>query len=190
MGLLIAALSQIAFHASAQDFSEGSEAKSSNPYAEVPATFEATVVDGLCELTGERADECGGGSRQLGLLHSADVMVLPNKNAKAALSGAAGDLAYYCAKTVQVDGLLIDDEDLEAQNFDLARRVKTDGGEWAAANLFTMVWGANNPDAAGRGPCFRHNPRVNAAIAEEGYLGLGLEADAAFIKEYFECESR
>ena len=145
----------------------------------------------LCELTGARADECGGGSRQLGLLCSADdVMVLPNKNAQAAVSGAAGDLAYYCAKTVQVDGLLIDHEDLNPQNIDLAQRVKTDGGEWAAANLFTMVWGANNPDAAGRGPCFRRNPRVNAAIAEEGLLALGLEKDPAFIKDNFECESR
>ena len=36
----------------AQDFSENSEARSWNLFAEQPARFEATVVDILCEVTG------------------------------------------------------------------------------------------------------------------------------------------
>jgi len=48
MGVAIVALST---GVSAQGFSEGSEAKTWNLYAEVPATFEATVVDLLCELS-------------------------------------------------------------------------------------------------------------------------------------------
>lgn len=81
----------------AQDFSEGSQAKSWNLYAEVPATFEATVVDLLCTLTGNCPDNCGDGSRQLGLLRSVDnVMILPLKNNQAAFTGAAPDLAAYC----------------------------------------------------------------------------------------------
>ena len=44
---LIALLALAASPLAAQDFSEGSEAKSWNLYAEVPATFEAEVVDVL-----------------------------------------------------------------------------------------------------------------------------------------------
>jgi len=36
-------------------FEEGSEAKPWNLYAEIPATFEATVVDLLCEVAGQCA---------------------------------------------------------------------------------------------------------------------------------------
>lgn len=49
---LTAALALMASPLTAQDFSEGSEARSWNLYAEVPAKFEATVVDLLCTFTG------------------------------------------------------------------------------------------------------------------------------------------
>jgi len=56
----------------AQDFSEGSQAKSWNLYAEVPQTFSAKVVDITCEITGSCVENCGNGKRQLGLLREAD----------------------------------------------------------------------------------------------------------------------
>jgi hypothetical protein len=187
MKRLVLALTMAALPATAQDFSEGSEAKSWNLFAEAPATFEAKVVDVLCEIAGDCAEACGGGNRQLGLLRSVDdVLVLPNKNGQPAFSGAAVDLAPYCNQTVQVDGLLIEDEDLGARNVYLVQRVRTADGTWAQADQFTKVWEKNHPDAEGKGPWFRRDPRVNAAIAADGYLGLGTEQDEAFISEYFE----
>lgn len=186
MKYLSFALALLASPALAQDFSEGSTAREWNLYAEQPAFFEAKVVDLLCELTGDCPTDCGAGKRQLGLLRTADnVMVLPLKNSQAAFSGAAVDLAPYCGQTVEVDGLLIDDPDLDAKNIYMVQKIRTDGGEWKKANQFTKVWAKEHPEAKGKGPWFRRDPRVKEEIAKEGYLGLGLEADEAFIKEWF-----
>lgn len=180
------ALALLASPAMAQDFSAGSTANAWNLYAEKPAFFEAKVVDLLCELTGDCPADCGAGKRQLGLLRSVDnVMVLPLKNGQPVFSGAAADLAPYCGQTVEVDGLLIDDPDLGAKHVYQVQKIRLPGGEWENANRFTKVWDAENPEAAGEGPWFRRDPRVNSEIAKDGYLGLGLETDEAFIKDWF-----
>lgn len=182
----IAILATIASPLAAQDFSEGSNAKSWNLYAEVPATFEATVVDLLCNLTGSCPEDCGGGARQLGLLRSADdVMVLPLKNNQPAFTGAATDLAPYCGQTIQVDGLMIEDEDLDARNLYLVQRIKTKDGDWVKASQATKVWAKRFPEAKGKGPWFRRDPRIKEVIGREGYLGLGLDVDAAYIEDNF-----
>lgn len=179
-------LALLASPLSAQDFSQGSTAKSWNLYAEKPALFEARVVDLLCELTGDCPTDCGAGKRQLGLLRSADdVMVLPLKNGQAAFSGAAVDLAPYCNQVVEVDGLLIEDPDLNSRNIYMVQKIRVDGGDWKKANQFTKVWAGENPEAKGKGPWFRRDPRIKGQIAEKGYLGLGLEIDEAFIKDWF-----
>lgn len=178
----------LALPAQAQDFSQGSEAKTWNLYAEKPARFEARVVDILCEVTGDCSTDCGGGARQLGLLRTVDgVLVYPNKNNQPAFTGAVVELAPFCGKEVEVDGLLIEDPDLGAQNIYLVQRIReTASSEWIKANRWTKVWAEANPDAAGKGPWFRRDPRVNAAIAEQGYTGIGVEVEQPFIKELFE----
>lgn len=182
------AIAALALPALAQDFSERSEAKTWNLYAEKPARFEATVVDLLCELTGDCPADCGGGARQLGLLRSVDgVLVYPNKNAQAAFTGAVAELAPFCGRQVEVDGLLIEDPDLGATNIYLVQKIRAAGeSEWTAANRWTKEWAKANPDAAGEGPWFRRDPRVNAAIAARGYTGLGVEEEQPFLKELFE----
>lgn len=183
----LCALALIATPLAAQDFSEGSEARSWNLYAEVPARFEAKVVDLLCTLTGDCPDDCGAGKRQMGLLRTADdVLVYPMKNSQPAFTGAAVELQPFCNQTVEVDGLLIDDEYVGARNVYLVQRLKADGADWIRANQWTKVWAKAHPDAKGKGPWFRRDPRVNAVIAREGHLGLGLEVDAAYIAEAFE----
>jgi len=171
----------------AQDFSEGSEAKGWGLYGEAPARFAATVVDPLCLLTGDCPENCGDGRRQLALLREVDeVLVLPLKNAQPAFSGAANELLPFCGKPVEVDGLMITDTDLGAQNIYLVQRIRgADDDTWTRANRWTRDWAAANPDVAGEGPWFRRDPRVNAEIAREGYLGLGLEIDDAFIRDWF-----
>ena len=173
--------------AMAQDFAfeEGSQAKSWNLYAEEPALFEATVVDLTCEITGDCAENCGDGSRQLALLRSSDgVLVYPNKNSQAAFTGAAAELLPFCGQTIEVDGLLLYDEDLGAQNVFLLQLMRPAGEEeWIKANSWTKVWAENNPDSAGSGPWFRRDPRVLSLIAQDGYFGLGLEEDATIKAE-------
>lgn len=187
--LFAAALLALSGPVFAQDFSEGSEAKTWNLYAEVPALFEAKVVDILCEITGDCPENCGGGKRQLGLLRAADgVLVFPNKNSQPAFTGAAEELLPFCGNDVEVDGLMLDDPDLGAMNIYLVQLIRNVGDkEWTKANTWTKRWAEKNPDVAGqKGPWFRRDPRVTALIAESGYFGLGLERDAEIKAEVFD----
>jgi hypothetical protein len=172
----------------AADFSAGSTAKSWNLYAEKKAFFKATVVDPLCTLTGSCPANCGDGKRQLALLRTSDnVMVLPLKNSQAAFTGAANELQPFCGKKVEVDGLLVEDEDLNGKNLYQLQKIRLEGdAKWTKANRWTKDWRAANPEAKGKGPWFRRDLRVKAAIAKDGYTGLGLETDKAFITEWFE----
>lgn len=170
----------------AQDFSEGSQAKTWNLYAEVPAKFEATVVDLLCEFTGDCPADCGAGTRQLGLKRTVDdVIVLAMKNNQPAFTGAAVDLAPYCNQMVQVDGLMIEDEDFPVKNIYLVQTISSPEGEVVKANQFTKKWAEMNPDAGGKGPWFRRDPRINEITSREGYLGLGPEEDEAYAADNF-----
>lgn len=186
--LLIAALIAAPASLMAQDFSEGSEAKSWNLFAETPAKFEAKVVDILCELTGDCPNNCGDGNRQLGLVRAADnVLVFPNKNSQTGFQGAAADLLPYCQQDVEVDGLLLEDPDLGARNVYLVQLIRAVGApEWTKANTWSKRWAEKHPEAKGKGPWFRRDPRVNAEIAREGYFGLGLEQDEAIKDIVFE----
>ncbi len=186
----VAALGTVAFAtaATAQDFSANSEANGWGLASEQKARFEATVVDILCELAGDCVDDCGNGDRQLGLLRSADdVLVLAAKNTQPIFTGAAQDLAPYCNQLVEVDGLLIGPADLTAMPVYQVQVIRPVGeSEWSKANRWTEAWTAANPEAAGLdGPWFRNDPRVNALIARDGFLGLGEAVDAAFIEEWF-----
>ncbi|MEO0781163.1 MAG: hypothetical protein AAFZ46_05330 [Pseudomonadota bacterium] len=187
MRKLIALLALFATPVAAQDFSANSEARPWNLVAEVPARFEATVVDLLCELAGDCPANCGDGRRQLGLLRSADgVLVYPNKNSQPAFTGAAVELQPFCGQEVEVDGLMITDPELNVDNVYLVQTVRKVGDtEWTKANQWTKAWADSNPDAEGKGPWFRRDPRVNGFIEKDGYLGLGQEVDDAFIADWF-----
>ncbi len=187
MKKLIALLAMMASPLAAQDFSEGSEAKTWNLYGEKPARFEAKVVDILCELTGDCAENCGDGRRQLGLVRAADnALIYPNKNSQPAFTGAAVELLPFCGKNVEVDGLMIEDPDVGAVNIYLVQKIRETGAtEWVKANRWTKEWAKANPDAKGKGPWFRRDPRINGKIAKDGYFGLGLEADEKYYEDNF-----
>lgn len=176
----------------AQDFSAGSTADEWGLYAEQKATFEARVVDPLCELAGDCPADCGAGRRQLALVRSADgVMVLPLKNSQPLFTGAAVELAPFCGQTVQVDGLLLADPDIGLANVYQVQKIRPAGSaEWVRGNRWTKDWAARNPAGAAaaeaaKEPWYLHDPRIAADIAANGYFGLGLEADAAALKELF-----
>lgn len=169
-------------------FAEGSQAKSWGLLGEEPARFEARVVDILCELTGDCPADCGGGDRQLGLVRTADdVLVLASKNGQPAFNGAVADLLPHCGAVIGVDGLLVGDAEITPLNAKVfqVQFIRAEGGAWEKADRWTDVWAAENPDATGDGPWFRRDPRVTERIERDGYLGLGEEADAAFIKEFY-----
>lgn len=180
-------LAALATCASAQDFSAGSEAKSWNLYAEQPARFEAQVVDPLCLMTGDCPADCGGGRRQLALLRVADqVLVYAVKNNQPLFTGAANELAPFCGETVEVDGLMMVDADVGLNNLYQVQKLRPAGSDaWITANRWVKDWEAANPDAAGLGPWYLRDPRINADIARDGYFGLGLKVDAVIIDELF-----
>ena len=173
----------------AQDFSEGSQAKGWNGLqGREPARFKAKVVDILCELTGECVEKCGEGRRQMGLLREADgKLILAGKNNQASFNGATVDLYPYCGQTVTVDGLMVGNPELTATKYMQVQLIHREGAENPAqAKRWTRVWNRANPEAAKKkGPWFRKDPAVAAAIEKNGWLGLGAEADKTFIEENY-----
>jgi hypothetical protein len=159
-----------------------SQAQSWNLTGETKARFTAKVVDILCELAGDCVADCGGGRRQLGLLASDGRLVLVNKNGEPIFSGAAVDLAPYCGKRVEVDGLMVGEGATRIYQVQLIRELGE--GEFHKTDRWSKAWNEAHPDLAGKeGPWFRKDPLINAEIAREGYLGLGLDADRKFIED-------
>ncbi|MEL6793265.1 MAG: hypothetical protein AAFP78_07410 [Pseudomonadota bacterium] len=188
--LAVAAFAFGAAPSQAADFSEGSEAKEWGLQGEEKARFTGKVVDVLCELTGDCAANCGDNRRQLAILRDADnALVFALKNRQAAFTGAATDLHPFCGKAVEVDGVTIQEEEKEgAPKYYMVQLIKEVGAEeWTKTSRWTKEWAKANPDQKGvKGPWFRKDPRIKVEIEREGYLGLGLEIDKAFIEYYHE----
>ncbi|MEM8748912.1 MAG: hypothetical protein AAGF28_01320 [Pseudomonadota bacterium] len=171
--------------AAAEDFSEGSKAKEWGLQGEVKATFSGKVVDVLCELAGDCADQCGAGNRQMGIVRNADnKLIFVLKNSQASFNGAVEDLVPYCNKAVDVDGVMIGDDDVVTTKFYMVQFIREQGAaDWNKANLWTKRWKEKNPEHGGKGPWFRRDPRVAKQIAATGHFGIGHEADKKFIEE-------
>lgn len=174
--------------AMAQDFSKDSKAADWNLLGEEKARFNGKVVDILCELAGDCADQCGGGTRQLGILRSADNALVPVlKNGQPLFNGAVEDLLPYCGQMVEVDGLLIGDETAKGAKFYQVQLIRREGeSDFQKAELWTKKWNEAHPkEAAEKGEWFRKDPDVAKHIAKEGHFGLGKEADEEYAKENF-----
>jgi hypothetical protein len=173
------------------EFSAGSKAKSWNLLGEENALFEGAVIDALCVLTGDCPTDCGGGTRQMGILRSVDGhFLLANKNGQPAFTGATVDLAPYCGLTVEVDGLLVGDVEVtpglgEGKLFQVQTVRIIDENTVHKTDLWTKDWARRNPDVWGKIPWFQRDPKVTAQIEAHGRLGLGAEADQKFIEENF-----
>ena len=171
------------------EFAEGSQVKGwKNLQGREPAVFKAKVVDVLCELTGDCAEKCGSGNRQMGLLREADgKLILAAKNSEGQFQGATVDLSAYCGKTVTVDGLLVGDPNLTSTKFYQVHFVQREGSDkWAKAKRWTRMWKREHKDLAKKkGPWFRHDPAVLAEIEAKGWLGLGADTDEKFIQENY-----
>ncbi len=171
------------------EFAEGSEITGwDNLQGRENATFRAKVVDVVCALTGDCPEDCGGGARQMALLREADgALILAAKNAQPLFTGATRDLAPYCGQTVTVDGLLVGDPELTETKVYQVFLIRREGADRSAkAERWSRLWEREHKDLAKKqGPWFRHDPTVQRAIEGNGYLGLGAEADEAFIEEFY-----
>ena len=144
--------------------------------------FDATVVDVLCQLTGDCPDNCGNGTRQLGLLDDQGVLVIAMKNFTP-FTGASWELEDFCGKKVTADGLFTTNRGYRIFAIQFVREAPD--GKWRRANRFTGQWAEKNgvaPDGKEAKQWFRNDPEVKRLIQEHGVLGLGTEADKAYFE--------
>ena len=172
------------------EFAAGSQVTGwDNLQGREPALFRAKVVDLVCALTGDCPEDCGGGARQMALLREADGrLILAAKNAQPLFTGATEDLAPYCGETVTVDGLLVGNPELTDTKVYQVFLIQREGAEQRAkAERWSRVWKREHKGELAKkdGPWFRHDPAVQRAVGESGYLGLGEAADKAFIDEWY-----
>jgi hypothetical protein len=135
--------------------------------------FEAKVVDAFCELTGDCAQRCGGGKRQLGLLTGDGELILPLKNV-VPFAGATVELLEFCGKRVVADGLFSTNRGVKVFALQFVREAPD--GEWRRANRFAGQWAAANgvdPKSNTAQQWFRNDASVMKAIERDGKLGTG-----------------
>ncbi len=167
-------------------FSKGSTAKTFGFQEEEKALFSGKVVDVMCELSGNCADNCGNGNRLLGIVRDADnKLILPLKNGQFSFNGPVEDLLPYCGKKVDVDGIMVGDAEVYGSKFYMVQKIRDAGApEFKKANLWTKAWAKRNEEAAKiKGPWFRKDPRVLKQIEATGYFGLGKEVDVKYAAE-------
>ena len=145
--------------------------------------FEARVVDIVCELSGDCPANCGGGTRQLGLVNDEGKLILPLKN-QVPFAGAADELIDFCAKHVIADGLMITNKGHTFMALQFVREAPD--GKWRRANRFTGKWAKRNGVAADSNEAsqwFYNDPRVDDLVKRQGKLGLGPKADEEYLKD-------
>lgn len=131
------------------------------------ATFPAKVVDLLCEVGGPPCPpDCGGGRRQLGLLDAEGKLRAAVKGAFE-FAGPSADLLPYCGKTIQVDGLLVENPRMTMMFVQAIR--ETDSQPWQPTEGFRKAWEAKNGDPQ---DWVRKDPQVKAIIAADGVFGI------------------
>lgn len=156
-----------------------SQAKSWNLQGEELLRTSGTVVDVLCEVAGDCVENCGDGTRQLGVVTDEGTLLLASKNIQPLFTGASIDLLPYCDQKVEVDGLLTGHSGTKLYQIQLIRAAGED--EWQKTDQWTAAWDEEFSDVGGEGPWFRRDPRIQERLEAEGFLGLGPEADQAFI---------
>lgn len=132
--------------------------------------LDVTVVDIVCTLTGNCPANCGGGTRQLGLVTADGKLRLPVKG-QTLFANAIPDLLPYCGKPVQVDGLLIENPVMTIVHVQALRANAEQ--KWQQTEAFETQWIAKHGPAP---EWQRADPFVKDVIAADGVYGIkGLE---------------
>ena len=118
----------------------------------------------LCEIAGDCAPDCGAGKRQLGLL-AEDGRLLMTAKGGTDFAGAVVDLLPHCGKTVEADGLLIENP---AMTLYFVQGLRLEGETaFTPADAFGKAFAAEH----GEGDWYRMHPLVDEVIAKNGKLG-------------------
>jgi len=147
--------------------------------------FSGEVVDVLCELGGNCANECGQGTRQLAIKtqdkslgqNSGVVLVAKNLNN---YSGAADELWQLCGQQVELNGLFTEHRGVR---FFQVQNIREAGGQWQKATKYLDAW----VERSGKSPqqaknWQEHDERVSGVLERDGRLGLGTKADQDYFK--------
>ncbi len=128
-------------------------------------SFKGKVVDVLCTLKGDCPADCGVGKRQLGLVSTEGKLFTASKS-NTLFAGAARDLLPWCGKTIEIDGLLIENPAMPILMVQGIR--ETPDKEFAPTDQFEKDWTAANGKAD---EWWRADPTVKATLAPNGILG-------------------
>ncbi len=143
------------------------------------AALSGSVVDVLCELSGNCADNCGDGSRQLGIKTGDQGLILISKNLTN-YTGAADELIGFCGRPVEINGLFTDHEGVR---FFQVQNMREPGGQWKKATQFNQAWAKRSGKPVGlAGKWYLNDGRVDEVLTKDGRLGIGIDAD----EEYFQ----
>jgi hypothetical protein len=124
------------------------------------------IVDVACTLKGDCPADCGAGRRQLGVLTDDGKLRVVVKG-PVEFAGPVHDLVRYCGKTVQIDGLLIENP---AINLVMLQNLReTSDRPWVKADAFAKDWEAANGKAE---EWYRADPLVKRIIGEDGVYGI------------------
>lgn len=128
-------------------------------------SFSGQVVDILCTLKGDCPAACGAGRRQLGLVSDGKLYSAVKSNTL--FAGAAKDLLPWCGKTIEIDGLLVENPAMPILMVQGIRE-KAGQGDFVPTEQFEKDWIAANGKAD---EWWRVDPAAKAALAENGVLG-------------------
>ena len=143
------------------------------------SALSGTVVDVLCELNGNCAENCGEGRRQLAIKTESLGTVLVSKNLTN-YSGAADELCPFCGELVEVNGLFTDHKGIR---FFQAQNIREPGGQWKQTTNYLQAWSDRTGQSRSLAEDWQyHDPRVKAIIERDGRLGLGIDADNDYFK--------
>ena len=124
------------------------------------------VVDLACTLKGDCPPNCGDGKRHLGLL-TPDGKLRAVVKGPVEFAGPVRDLLRYCGKTVQLDGLLIENP---AINIVMLQNIRERSDQpFVKADQFWKDWEAANGKAE---EWYREDKLVKDVIGADGVYGI------------------
>ena len=129
-------------------------------------TFSGKVVDLVCELRKICPADCGAGKHQLGLL-TADGKLRAAVKGSTDFAGTVVDLAPLCGKTIEVDGLLIENPAITLLMVQGWRAKASD--PWTKTEAFMTEWTKRNGKAE---EWFRADPDAKKVIEADGPFGI------------------
>ncbi|MBX2886947.1 MAG: hypothetical protein KTR32_43770 [Granulosicoccus sp.] len=133
------------------------------------AEFSGEVVDVLCEVSGNCAEQCGAGTRQLGIkTDQGTILIAKDLNL---YTGAAEELWPFCSQQLVVNGQFTESG---STRFFQIQNVRNPDGPWMSTTRFLEAWAEKNGKSVSDAKrWYRQDPRVTTVLERDGLLGLG-----------------